>query len=146
MSKKTPVVEDWVEHQFSTGPYAGKDYIGFQRAAKRDLKKAAQSAGFTLHKFLPNHYCFSAVLRHQEDTEIFAYVSVSDVRIGSNRWYEQVLYRTMKHEKDWTGGHNQWCRWDELAQALAGLFQRTPAYELDTGYDHTAASHLSHAG
>ena len=146
MSKKTPVVEDWVEHQFSTGPCAGKDYIGFQRAARRDLKKAAQSAGFTLHKFLPNHYCFSAVLRHQEDTEIFAYVSVSDVRIGSSRWYEQVLYRTMKHEKDWTGGQNQWCRWDELAQALAGLYRRTLAHGLDTGYDHTAASHLSHAG
>ena len=102
--------------------------------------------GVTLHKFLPNHYCFSAVLRHQEDTEIFAYVSVSDVRIGSSRWYEQVLYRTMKHEKDWTGGHNQWCRWDELAQALVGLYRRTPAHELDTGYDHTAVSHLSHAG
>ena len=75
MPKKAPVVEDWLEHQFSTGVYTGKDYVSFQRAARRNLKKAAQSAGFTLHRFFPNHYCFSAVLQHQEDAEFFAYVS-----------------------------------------------------------------------
>ena len=46
MPKKTPVVEDWLNHEFSTGGYAGKDYLDFQRAAKRDLKKIAQSAGY----------------------------------------------------------------------------------------------------
>lgn len=146
MSKKTPVAEDWLERQFSTGATAGKDYIDFQRAARRDLKKAAQSAGFTLHRFLPNHYCFSAVLQHQEDTEVFAFVSVNDVRIGSAIWYEQVLYRTMKHEKDWTGGDNQWCRWDKLAEALTGLYRRKLAHELGTAHEHTDASHLSQAG
>ena len=25
-----------------------------------------------------------------------------------------VLYRTMKHPKDWTGGGNHWCGWEDL--------------------------------
>lgn len=122
MPKKTPVVEDWLNHEFSTGGYAGKDYLDFQRAAKRDLKKIAQSAGFQMHSFSPNHYCFSAVLR-QESSGAFAYVSVSDVRSGGRVWYNRVLYRTMRHEKDWTGGFNNFCAWNELAEALTRLYR-----------------------
>jgi len=120
MARKTPVVEDWLGHEFSTGGYAGKDYLDFQRAAKRDLKKIAQSAGFSLHSFGPNHYCFTAVLRH-EATGAFVYVSISDVRFGQDHWYNRVLYRSMKHEKDWTGGPNQRCAWNELATALTRM-------------------------
>lgn len=107
-------------HEFSTGGYAGKDYLDFQRAAKRDLKKIAQSAGFQMHSFNPNHYCFSAVLR-QESSGAFVYVSVSDVRSGGRVWYNRVLYRTMRHEKDWTGGFNNFCAWNELAEGLTRL-------------------------
>ena len=121
MAKKTITVENWLGHTFSTGGYAGKDYLDFQRVAKKDLKKIAQSVGFKLHSFDPNHYCFTAVLQH-ESTGGFVYVSVSDVRLGRDYWYNRVLYRTMKHEKDWIGGSNQWCAWNELAAALTRVY------------------------
>ena len=131
MPKKTPVVEDWLNHEFSTGGYAGKDYLDFQRAAKRDLKKIAQSAGFQMHSFSPNHYCFSAVLR-QESSGAFAYVSVSDVRSGGRVWYNRVLYRTMRHEKDWTGGFKKLWAWNEVAEALTrGYLWRKEGDEMD---------------
>lgn len=120
MPSKAFAVERWRNHEFSSGSYAGEDYLAFQRAAKKDLKNIAQSAGFQLHGFNPNHYCFSAVLQH-EGTGAFVYVSVGDVRGPAGRWYDRVLYRTMRHEKDWTGGINQWCRWDELAAALSQM-------------------------
>lgn len=109
-------IEKWRTHQFSSGGETGKDYLAFQKAAKADLKKQAQSAGYALHMFHPNHYCFSAVLRNVE-TGGFIYVSVGDVRFN-RRWYDDVLYRTMAHEKDWTGGPNQRCAWPDIEKSL----------------------------
>ena len=59
----------------------------------------------------------------QENSGAFAYVSMSDVRSGGRVWYNRVLYRTMRHEKDWTGGFNNFCAWGELAEALARLYR-----------------------
>lgn len=79
----------------------------------------AESAGYELHEFLGNHYCFSAVLRSAK-TGNFAYVSVGDVR-GNARWSQNVLYRTMEHERDFRGGPNHFCDWDDLPVALSQL-------------------------
>ena len=107
----------WLNYEFSSGTVAGQDYLAFQRAAKADLKKQAESVGYTLHSFTKGHYWFSAVLLDNE-TGNFIYISISDVRFFQNKWFTNVLYRTMKHDKDWTGGHNQYCSWDKIADAL----------------------------
>ena len=109
----------WIRHEFSTGCYAGEDYLAFQKDARADLRKQASTAGYKLHKFNKNHYCLSAVLL-DEETRNYIYISVGDVRCG-RRWYEEVLYRTMAHEKDWTGGPNQFCAWDGISAALSGM-------------------------
>lgn len=113
-------MEKWLNHVFSSGVETGKDYITFQKAAKADLRKQAKAAGYTLHKFYPNHYTFSAVL-HEETTDKFIYISIRDVRGGRNEWYNCVLYRTMTHDHDWTGSFNQYCCWSEISQALEQL-------------------------
>lgn len=110
------VMEKWVNYEFSSGTTSGKDYLAFQRSAKADLKKQAESAGYILHFFNKGHYWFSAVLR-DEITENFIYLSIPDVR-GNNEWYKNVLYRTMQHDKDWSGGTNQFCTWPKIADAL----------------------------
>ncbi len=112
-------LKKWTTHEFSSGGYAGEDYLKFQREARTDLRKQAAAAGYRLFKFNKNHYCFSAVLQ-DEGTGAFVYVSVSDVRYSSD-WYSRVLYRTMEHEKDWTGGPNHFCPWDELTAALSDM-------------------------
>ena len=110
-------IEKWLNHEFSSGTVAGDDYKKFQRAAKADLKKKAEAVGYTLHSFRPGHYEFSAVLR-DADTGNFIYVAIVDVRYYGNKWYNEVLYRTMKDDKDSHGGYNQWCSWPELQEAL----------------------------
>lgn len=107
-------------YHFSTGGEAGADYLNFQRAAQTDLKRKATAAGFELHRFNKNHYEFSAVLKHAA-TGQFVYISISDVRFFPDEWYSHMLYRTMKHETDWTGGQNHYCCWDDLSTALEGL-------------------------
>ena len=113
----------WLHHTFSFGCETGSDYDAFQREARAVLRKQAKAAGFALHRFIPGHYEFSAVLR-DETTGEFVYVAISDVRFCSSEWYHHVLYRTMAHDKDWTGGYNCWCSWPELGEALSKMRMR----------------------
>ena len=106
------VIEKWSKHEFSSGCYTGEDYNLFQRQMKADLTKQLKAVGLTLHKFNKNHYCFSAVVTNGEK---FAYVSVSDVR-WDNGWVNHTLYRTMEHDKDWTGGGNHYCKWEQVGE------------------------------
>lgn len=114
-------LEKWLKHDFSTGVKTGEDYLKFQREAKANLKKQANAAGYTLHSFHKNHYCFSAVLHHAE-TNKFIFISISDVRFFKNEWYTHVLYRTMKYEKDWTGGQNHYCQWEDIGKVISRTF------------------------
>ena len=112
-------LKKWTAHEFSSGGCAGNDYLTFQREARTDLGKQAAAAGYRLFRFNKNHYCFSAVLQ-DEEMGSFIYVSVSDVRFSRN-WYSEVLYRTMAHESDWTGGPNRYCAWDSLTETLSKM-------------------------
>lgn len=102
--------DKWLGHNFSTGTVSGKDYLEFQEDSKKDLKKMAIENGLKLKKFNKNHYCFSAVL--EDELGHFIYVSQSDVRFGGD--INRILVRTMAHEKDWTGGRNNYCSWEEV--------------------------------
>ena len=116
-------MEKWLGYQFSTGISPGEDYKKFQAAAKRALKQLANNNGFDIHSFNGNHYCFSAVLKHQENGR-HIYVSISDVRYFPDQWYTHVLIRTMSHEKDWTGGHNNYCEWPDIGSMAQRLVSR----------------------
>lgn len=122
MSKVERLVEKWSTHHFSTGVYPGEDYKKFQREARAALKEVAEAAGYTLYKFLPNHYEFCAVLQERE-TGAYAYVSISDVRFFKNEWATHVLYRQMKNENDWKGGANHYSPLIGLSDALQTLYQ-----------------------
>lgn len=51
----------------------------------------------------------------------FYYISISDVRYWKNEWADYILYRTMEHEKDWTGGSNQYSSLNDLSENLIKL-------------------------
>ena len=89
-----------------------EQYAEFERACKRDLKKQCVKLGFNIHSFNSNHFEWSAVL---EKGDRFIYVSISDVRYWNN-WYDDVLVRTMAHDKDWHGGNNTYCSFDKIAE------------------------------
>lgn len=116
------LIAKWGNHTFSTGVYTGEDYQAFQRSFRIVLRSIAENAGFELHKFLPNHYSCSAVLRHREAGK-FVYVSIADVRSFRKEWYEQVLYRTMEHCTDWHGGPNHRAELTKLGNAIQRLVE-----------------------
>lgn len=115
-------VKKWDAHTFSTGGETGEDYKSFQRSYKRLLKEVADDAGYELYQFSGNHYEFSAVLR-QKDTGAFAYISIPDVRFWRGEWHTNILYRQMKHARDWTGGPNNYASLDRLSEELKTLYR-----------------------
>lgn len=110
----------WLNHTFSSGTDPLPDYVEFQRKMRFDLKRIAKNNNLELHSFNKNHYEFSAVLKDIHEDK-FIYVSISDVRYWKNEWYNNVLIRTMEHDKDWTGGRNHYCKWEEIGMKAREL-------------------------
>ena len=117
----------WWGHAFSSGCYPGDDYLEFQEAYGRWLKKALRRYSVKMNK---NHYCFSAVVTRKGadgNPDRHVYLSVSDVRYFPLSWCSSVLARTMEHAEDWIGGTNTYCaigyipqRVDELMAEMDG--------------------------
>lgn len=111
-------MKKWLGFQFSTGCDTGMDYRKFERAAKKSLSQILTKSGAVLCTFNGSHYEFSAVATKDGK---YAYISISDVRFFPDEWYHHVLVRTMKHEKDWRGGTNMYCSWEEIGQLVSQL-------------------------
>jgi len=106
-------IEDW-------GGETSPEYKKFQRDYKSVLKELGKSLDFELCTFHPNHYDFCAVMKSNL-TNQFYYISISDVRCFKNDWADNILYRTMDHEQDWSGGSNHFSTLEGLANNLLRL-------------------------
>ena len=91
-------IEDW-------GSVVSDDYKSFQTKYRNYLKKVCKENGYELVSFNPSHYEFSCFIKGNDK---FVYISISDVRYFKNQWYNHILIRSAKHEKDYTGGFNQY--------------------------------------
>lgn len=120
-------IKTWAGSEIDNwGGITSTSYEEFEKNYKSALSDMAKKIGFELHSFNKGHYEFSAVLK-QKSTGNFFYVSVSDVRYFPEEWHESVLYRTMRHDRDWTGGCNNYCRLEQLGDALVQLADRSAA-------------------
>lgn len=104
----------YVDYCFSSGGVAGEDYLSFQRKYKNYLNKILP-AGAVIQQWNKNHYEFSAVI---ERNGKLAYLRIADVRYCPNEWFTNILVRTMAHNKDWTGGPNQYACLFNLTEKL----------------------------
>lgn len=98
------------------GGVVSPDYTTFETKYINYLKRVCKRNKWLFVKANRNHYCFSAVI--QRDDGQYIYISISDVRHFNNAWYKTILFRTMKHSTDWTGGTNNHCILDELESCL----------------------------
>lgn len=106
-------IEDW-------GGTTSQEYKDFQRNYRSVLKEIGKDIGLELHSFNKNHYEFSAVMK-SNITNQFYYISISDVRYWKNEWANKILYRTMEHDHDWTGGSNRYSTLENLSKNLLNL-------------------------
>lgn len=96
-------------------------FKSFSRTSKSALKKMAEENSWTLESFNKGHFEWSAFIKNPTNNK-FAYVSIFDVRSNHVRdVLGQVLYRSAEHNKDFRGGHNQYCDLDDLPTSLHKL-------------------------
>lgn len=107
------------EKPLREGTDSSDECNAFRRDFRAFLKKELAPLGWTLVKSKPNYFDISEVVT---DGEHYAYISIGDVRwpMGGNVC-ARILYRTMAHAKDWSGGVNRYCDIDQLPQAIANL-------------------------
>ena len=111
-------VKSFIGQRFYSSCSRTEQYVDFEKACKRELKQQCVKHGINIHKFLPNHFEWTAVL---EKGGKFVYVHMSDVRFWDN-WYNDILIRTMKHAEDWSGGSNNSCSFDKIGEKAETLF------------------------
>lgn len=91
-------IEDW-------GGQASDEFKQFIKDFKKHITEELKWERLELVKFSPNHYDASGFIFNPA-TSKYAYFSISDVRYFSNKWYSDILIRTAKDTKDYTGGRN----------------------------------------
>ena len=112
--KKENFLSKWYNKEIEdNGAYTSTEYDLFQKNYREVLKDICKEIDFELKQFNKNHYCFSAVLSSKKTEQLF-YISISDVRYFSNEWADNILFRTMEHEKDWTEGSNHYSKLSDL--------------------------------
>lgn len=109
----------WVGYHFESSSSLTPEFAEFAAQARRELKKISN---FELVAFSRGHFEFSAFLR-SKSTGKMVYLSTSDVRFFPDAWWNDLLIRTAQHEKDYTGGQNNSCRFDTIGIAAARLTQ-----------------------
>jgi len=115
MNKINKLIKDYENYEFSSGGITGEDYKSFQRKYKNVLKNIAKNINGELINFSGNHYYFSTFV---EKDNKYVYISISDVRHFPNNWRKNILFRTAKNKKDYSGGHNQYTTIDNLEEEL----------------------------
>lgn len=95
----------FVDYLFSSGGFTGDDYKIFEKKFKNVIKKLLPE-NYILHSWNSNHYYCSWVIKTPNNNYIYG--SIPDVRFCPNEWFTSILIRTMRHDKDWTGGHNNY--------------------------------------
>ena len=94
----------------------------FIPVAKKEFKALGKRIGADVI-FNSGYFYYSAFFKKDGNC---IYVNVGDVRYESN-WYDDILFRTAKDEKDFRGGSNRYCSYDNLEEELVNLFERMVA-------------------
>lgn len=122
-------ITTWFNHEFSSWGETGSDYKSFQSQYKNIIKKIClelnkNGTRIQIDSFNSNHYSFSCVLRLETPDWFhkYIYVSVWDVRWDNWAWYVHILYRTMSHNKDWTGWANKYTSLINLGACLQNIY------------------------
>lgn len=111
-------VEKFKNVAFESSCYETPEFKAFFNGFKKSLKAELAGSGMELAEISKGHFEISGFLKKGEK---FVYFSVRDVR--SYDWHRQVLYRTAKSVKDYTGGQNHFCSFGGLVKSCERLLE-----------------------
>lgn len=108
MSKKAnELLKKWTDVEFGGSVINTEEFKKFSRNFKSVIKEQTED-DFNIVNFNVGHFYISGFLKSKTNEEKVVYFSISDVRYFQNDWIHRILIRTAKHEKDYTGGFNNY--------------------------------------
>lgn len=102
---------DMLAHGVGSGITKTPEFVAFARQFRADLKSHLTKSGAKITKFNINHFYISGFYRNKNGNCI--YFSLPDVRGYDSMemaYKLEMLVRTAKGEKDYTGGANNYIR------------------------------------
>jgi len=108
----------YVGYRFESSTVKTPEFAAFARTFRAHIKKHV--IGYELMNMNVGHFYLSGFLRNAA-TGKMAYFLTSDVRFFPDEWNSNLLVRTAQHERDYTGGRNDFCRLSGLPALLDRL-------------------------
>lgn len=99
---KKDSIEKWIGYEFESSSELTKEFSLFARDIKKHIKEVLPH-GSELVNWNRGHFEVCGFIKRGDK---FVYFSISDVRYWQDNWNVNILVRTAKHEKDYTGGSN----------------------------------------
>lgn len=95
-------IEAWRGFEFQSSSDLTEEFASFAKDFKKHIGQSLPD-GAKLVDFSRGHFYVSGFI---EKPGKFVYFSVSDVRFFRDGWYNDILVRTARHIKDYSGGQN----------------------------------------
>jgi len=114
-------IERWLGNNFESSCSLTPEFASFIK----DFKKAvidSTKPDFELVGWSKGHFEVSGFLKNVGNGKL-VYFSISDVRYWPDEWYNNILIRTAKHDKDYTGGSNNYTEFPNLKTIARSLTQ-----------------------
>jgi len=112
------IMAKWDNYLFESSSSKTPEFKAFASDFKKEIKRQATIYGLALSSFNIGHFYVSGFLQVRDN---FVYFSCSDVRYFPNDWKNNLLYRTARDIKDFTGGSNHCCSLDQLGEKAKAL-------------------------
>jgi len=114
----------WEGESFESSSGLTPQFAEFAKDWKADLKSIT-GPDFEIVNFNRGHFYLSGFLKHASGKLV--YFSISDVRhFGADTWKDDILIRTAKHDRDYTGGSNNHTIFKDIKKNALQLIHERP--------------------
>jgi len=103
--------------EFTNGSTTGEDFKEFAKLFKKFVRTNLPPRSI-IAAFNSEHYILSGFIQREDR---FVYFSISDVRHFPGRWTNEILVRTARDTRDFTGGMNQYTTLESFKRSVDRL-------------------------
>lgn len=123
-SKIQKFLREYRNHEFESSTETTKEFKSFSTKFKNVIKAILEDTNpnFVLDSYNVGHFYVSGFIQNKENGKL-VYFSLSDVRGGCfcNHLLSNVLVRTAQHNKDFSGGSNNYTSLEEFGLNITRL-------------------------
>lgn len=97
-------------------------FAQFIRDTRSDIKRMLKGTGWELKSGWKGNRFITSGFLYNSELDKWVFISISDVRYWQDKWFEHMLIRTAKNDKDFSGGRNDYCYFYEIPEKLERMF------------------------